>query len=97
MAVWISKSNRISSVEWDTCRRKRSNSCSTSSLAPSISVTSRVTYRVDLRTVYAISLTAIDLDTNKEARYLHELSHELELSHEEVNYLHAQVGAPRIF
>lgn len=47
--------------------------------------------------VYAISLTAIDLDTNREARYLHDLAHELELSHDQVNYIHNQVGAPPLF
>ena len=47
--------------------------------------------------VYAISLTAIDLNTNREAKYLHELAHELELSHGQVNYIHAQVGARPLF
>ena len=47
--------------------------------------------------VYAISLTAIDLDTNREARYLHDLAHELGLNHEHVNYIHAQVGARPLF
>lgn len=47
--------------------------------------------------VYAISLTAIDLDTNKEARYLHDLAHELDLSHQEVNYIHQQVGVRPLF
>lgn len=47
--------------------------------------------------VYAISLTAIDLDTNQEAKYLHELSHELELSHEQVNHIHHQLGERPLF
>lgn len=47
--------------------------------------------------IYAISLTAIDLDTNQEARYLHDLAHELELSHQEANYIHQQVGVRTIF
>lgn len=46
--------------------------------------------------VYAVSLTAIDLDTNREARYLRELATELELGRDEVEYLHRQVGAPQI-
>lgn len=46
--------------------------------------------------VYAISLTAIDLDTNREVRYLRELARELELNCDEVAYLHGQVGAPPI-
>lgn len=46
--------------------------------------------------VYAISLTAIDLDTNREARYLRELGRELELCRDEIDYLHRQVGAPLI-
>ena len=47
--------------------------------------------------VYAISLTAIDLDTNREARYLRDLAQELELSRDQVNYIHNQVGAPPLF
>lgn len=47
--------------------------------------------------VYAVSLASIDLDTNREARYLHELANELELSHEVVNYIHKQVGAPKLY
>jgi|GEM_PF-5040052 len=46
--------------------------------------------------VYAVSLTAIDLDTNREARYLRKLATELELCRDEVEYLHRQVGAPPI-
>jgi hypothetical protein len=47
--------------------------------------------------VYAISLTAIDLDTNREARYLQELAHALDLSPDQCNQIHAQLGAPKIF
>lgn len=47
--------------------------------------------------VYSVSLTAIDLDTNQEARYLHDLAHELGLSHQECNRIHAHFGAPQIF
>jgi uncharacterized membrane protein YebE (DUF533 family) len=47
--------------------------------------------------VYAVSLTAIDLDTNKEAHYLAQLAKGLGISHELANNIHQQLGAPKIF
>ncbi len=47
--------------------------------------------------VYAVSLTAIDLDTNKEAHYLAQLAQGLGISHELANNIHEQLGAPKIF
>ena len=47
--------------------------------------------------VYAVSLMAIDLDTNPEAHYLHELAQGLGISKEMSNQIHAQVGAPKIY
>jgi len=47
--------------------------------------------------VYAVSLMAIDLDTNPEAHYLHELAQGLGISEEMSNRIHAQVGAPKIY
>ena len=47
--------------------------------------------------VYAISLISIDLDTNKEARYLHELAQGLGLSPQLCNQIHDKVGAPKIY
>ncbi len=47
--------------------------------------------------VYAISLIAIDLDTNKEARYLHELAQSMNLSPQLCNQIHDKVGAPKIY
>ncbi len=47
--------------------------------------------------VYAISLIAIDLDTNKEARYLHELAQCMDLSPQLCNQIHDKVGAPKIY
>jgi uncharacterized membrane protein YebE (DUF533 family) len=47
--------------------------------------------------IYAISLTAIDLDTNKEARYLAELASELGIDPKLANAIHEHLGAPKIF
>jgi uncharacterized membrane protein YebE (DUF533 family) len=47
--------------------------------------------------VYAVSLMAIDLDTNKEAHYLAELASGLGINHQLANNIHEQLGAPKIF
>ena len=47
--------------------------------------------------VYLMSLTAIDLDTNPEAQYLHQLAQGLGLDRETVNAIHDQAGAPRLY
>ncbi len=47
--------------------------------------------------VYMVSLSAIDLDQQAEAQYLHSLAQGLELSAEEVNALHDRAGAPRLY
>lgn len=47
--------------------------------------------------IYAISLAAIDLDQNSEARYLSELAQALRIDAEEANQIHQQLGAPKIF
>ena len=47
--------------------------------------------------VYALSLIAIDLDTNKEAKYLHELAQCMNLSPQVCNQIHDKVGAPKIY
>ncbi len=46
---------------------------------------------------YLLSLMAIDLDQRAEAEYLHRFATALELSQDEVNALHDQVNAPRIY
>jgi uncharacterized membrane protein YebE (DUF533 family) len=46
---------------------------------------------------YLVSLMAIDLDQRAEAEYLHGFATALELGEDEVNKLHDQVGAPRIY
>ena len=46
--------------------------------------------------VYMLSLSAIDLDAQAEACYLHDLAHGLRLSPEECNEIHRQLGAPLI-
>jgi uncharacterized membrane protein YebE (DUF533 family) len=47
--------------------------------------------------VYAISLMAIDLDTNEEARYLHELAQNLGINQQIANNIHDEVGVQRIY
>ena len=47
--------------------------------------------------IYALSLTAIELDTQNEAQYLGQLAQHMELAPEVCNQIHDQVGAPRIF
>jgi uncharacterized membrane protein YebE (DUF533 family) len=47
--------------------------------------------------VYAVSLTAIDLDTNKEASYLQKLAQGFRISADTANAIHEQLGAPKIF
>ncbi len=47
--------------------------------------------------IYAVSLMAIDLDTNKEARYLGELAEGLGIQAQLANQIHDQLGAPKIF
>jgi uncharacterized membrane protein YebE (DUF533 family) len=46
---------------------------------------------------YLVSLMAINLDQQAEAEYLHRLATALELSEDEVNKLHDQLDAPRIY
>lgn len=47
--------------------------------------------------VYALSLAAIDLDTQQEAQYLHQLAQGFGLSQDVCNQLHDQVGAPKLY
>lgn len=47
--------------------------------------------------IYAVSLMAIDLDTNHEAKYLHELAQGLGIEPKMANQLHEQLGAPKIY
>ncbi|MGB0845487.1 MAG: DUF533 domain-containing protein [Thiolinea sp.] len=47
--------------------------------------------------IYAISLAAIDLDTQQEAQYLHQLAQGFSLSADVCNQLHDQVGAPKLY
>lgn len=47
--------------------------------------------------IYALSLAAIDLDTQQEAQYLHQLAQGFGLSQEVCNQLHDQVGAPKLY
>lgn len=47
--------------------------------------------------VYAISVMGIKLDDQSEAKYLHELASALNVGQAEVNQIHDQIGAPRIY
>ncbi len=47
--------------------------------------------------VYAMSLMALDLDSNPEAQYLHQLAQGLNLSPDTVNQVHKQLGAPLLY
>ena len=47
--------------------------------------------------VYTLSLSAINLDKNSEAKYLGELASALRINADEANQIHAQLGAPKIF
>ncbi|MEJ6401733.1 DUF533 domain-containing protein [Yoonia sp. 2307UL14-13] len=47
--------------------------------------------------VYMMSVLGIDLDNQAEARYLDKLAGEMQLSKDEVNGIHDQLGAPRIY
>jgi uncharacterized membrane protein YebE (DUF533 family) len=47
--------------------------------------------------IYAVSLTAIDLDTNKEAHYLAQLAEGLGIEPRVANMIHEQLGVRKIF
>ncbi len=47
--------------------------------------------------VYAVSLLGIDLDTNQEAQYLHELAQCMHVEPEVANKIHEQLGAPKLY
>ncbi len=47
--------------------------------------------------VYAMSLMAIDLDSNKEAQYLHQLASSMQISPESCNQIHQQLGVPELY
>ncbi len=47
--------------------------------------------------IYAVSLMAIDLDSNKEAHYLDELAKGLNINHSVANQIHEQLGAPVLY
>ena len=47
--------------------------------------------------VYMMSVMGIDLDTNKEAQYLQELSQALGMNASSVNAIHDRLGEPRLF
>ena len=47
--------------------------------------------------IYALSLSAINLDENSEAQYLGQLAQALRIAPDEANQIHAQLGAPKIF
>ncbi|MBD3785831.1 MAG: DUF533 domain-containing protein, partial [Sphingomonadales bacterium] len=46
---------------------------------------------------YTMSLMAIDLDSQPEAQYLHALAQALGLEPAEVNHIHDEIGAPKLY
>jgi uncharacterized membrane protein YebE (DUF533 family) len=47
--------------------------------------------------IYAMSLMAIDLDSNPEAQYLHQLAQGLNIAPQVANQIHTQLGAPKLY
>ncbi|MDF3413905.1 DUF533 domain-containing protein [Sulfitobacter sp. M57] len=47
--------------------------------------------------IYAMSLLGIDLDTQQEAKYLHELAQGYGMKPAQVNEIHAQMGVPSLY
>ncbi|WP_235862151.1 DUF533 domain-containing protein [Roseovarius litorisediminis] len=47
--------------------------------------------------VYAMSVMGIDLDSQNEARYLHDLATALGIQKQAINLIHDQLGVPRIY
>ena len=47
--------------------------------------------------VYAMSVLGIDLDTQQEAQYLHQLAQGYGMSPSEVNNIHSQLGVPTLY
>ncbi|MEL6620462.1 MAG: DUF533 domain-containing protein [Pseudomonadota bacterium] len=47
--------------------------------------------------VYAMSVLAINLDSQAEAQYLHSLAQGLGMGTDEVNHVHAQLGVPSLY
>lgn len=47
--------------------------------------------------IYIMSLMAIDLDTNHEAQYLHQLSQGMNLSQDLCNQIHEKLGAQKLY
>ena len=47
--------------------------------------------------IYIMSLMAIDLDTNHEAQYLHQLSRGMHLSQDLCNQIHEKLGAQKLY
>jgi len=47
--------------------------------------------------VYMMSVLGIDLDSQEEAKYLHELASAIGISKEQVNHIHDQMGVPKIY
>jgi len=47
--------------------------------------------------VYAMSVMGIDLDSQTEAKYLHELASSMGIGPKDVNHIHEQMGVPAIY
>jgi uncharacterized membrane protein YebE (DUF533 family) len=86
----IKRLGDISSAEADYVRSEFNAPLNVSSFARSVP-------RGMEQQVYAVSLSSIDLDNNKEARYLGELAQALNITPQTANAIHKQLGAPTIF
>jgi uncharacterized membrane protein YebE (DUF533 family) len=47
--------------------------------------------------IYAMSVLGIDLDTQQEAQYLHQLAQGFGMKPAQVNEIHAQMGVPSLY
>jgi Protein of unknown function (DUF533) len=59
-------------------------------------IAAEVTTVETARLVYQVSLMAIEVDTDDERRYLHELAGRLELENTQVEEIHRQLGVPMV-
>ena len=86
----LSKLGNVSQQEIDFIRQELATPLDVQSFARSIP-------RGLEQQVYVVSLMAIDLDTNPEAQYLHQLAQSTGINPQVCNQIHQQLGAPLIY